>query len=293
MEDESTFVRGGRRPVRVREGPFTLRQQQASEAAWSMDFLYPLWSSLKTFWWLLPFALFTLFLGSPWGKGLTGEWIVRFVARRRLPQDSYRDFHDLVLPTPDGTTQVDHVIVSKYGTFVIETKNMRGWIYGQASDATWTQSIYGKRTKFQNPLRQNHKHVLAVAATLEVPAGTVHSIIAFEGSAKLKTPMPNNVTTGAGFAGYIRTFSDAVYTEATVTKLVERLERAGRSSTLTTKRAHVRALKSRGDEARQQNCPRCGEPLVIRTVGRGEGVGRRFWGCSGYPKCRYTRPIDR
>ena len=40
-------------------------------------------------------------------------------------------------------------------------------------------------------------------------------------------------------------------------------------------------------EKTDEKCPRCGKPLVIRTGRRG-----RFIGCSAYPKCRYTRPVE-
>lgn len=59
-------------------------------------------------------------LCSPKRVGLSGEGRV---ARRleRLPRDIYRVVNDVMLPTIDGnTTQVDHVVVSRYGIFVIE-----------------------------------------------------------------------------------------------------------------------------------------------------------------------------
>jgi restriction system protein len=39
------------------------------------------------------------------------------------------------------------------------------------------------------------------------------------------------------------------------------------------------------------NCPLCSKPMVRRTAKRGAHVGSEFWGCSGYPACRGTRPI--
>ena len=35
-------------------------------------------------------------------------------------------------------------------------------------------------------------------------------------------------------------------------------------------------------------CPRCGNKLVLRTAKRGDNAGKQFWGCSGFPKCRYV-----
>lgn len=57
----------------------------------------------------------------------TGELGESFVAEylEQLP-DGYYIYNDVVLPTERGTTQIDHVVVSKYGVFVIETKNYRG-----------------------------------------------------------------------------------------------------------------------------------------------------------------------
>ena len=39
-------------------------------------------------------------------------------------------------------------------------------------------------------------------------------------------------------------------------------------------------------------CPRCGGTLVLRTARRGSSAGSRFYGCSNFPDCRYTRNIN-
>lgn len=33
-------------------------------------------------------------------------------------------------------------------------------------------------------------------------------------------------------------------------------------------------------------CPKCGGVMVARTAQKGPNAGSRFWGCSGYPRCR-------
>ncbi|MGM8216837.1 nuclease-related domain-containing protein [Bacillaceae bacterium W0354] len=54
-------------------------------------------------------------------KGAIGEWYVNNDLSKL--GTSYSTFHDLYVPTEDGgTTQVDHVVTSPYGIFVIETK---------------------------------------------------------------------------------------------------------------------------------------------------------------------------
>ena len=39
------------------------------------------------------------------------------------------------------------------------------------------------------------------------------------------------------------------------------------------------------------SCPLCSQPMVRRTAKRGANAGSAFWGCTGYPACRGTRPI--
>ena len=61
-----------------------------------------------------------------------------------------------------GLTQVDHVLITTRGIFVIEVKNYNSWIYGNKFDREWTQNSYGKKWKFYNPLRQNYGHLKAI-----------------------------------------------------------------------------------------------------------------------------------
>jgi len=58
-----------------------------------------------------------------------------------LRNKSYRRFHNVILPSHNGTTQKDHLIISFYGLFIVETKNKKGWIFGSEEKAKWTQSI--------------------------------------------------------------------------------------------------------------------------------------------------------
>lgn len=250
--------------------------------------LLPLWGA---FWWLIPLAILVGLLRTPRMKGAIGETLVRFAIRWRLDRKTYRALHDLTLPTLDGTTQIDHVLVSPYGLFAIETKNMRGWIFGDERQAQWTQKIYRRTYQFQNPLRQNYKHVKALATALKVPDAMIHSVVVFVGASTFKTPLPANVTTGGGFIRYIRSFRAPVLSEREVENLVRRIGELRLAPTRATHRAHVAHLKTRADPGAERRCPKCASPLVPRTVKQGPKGGERFWGCSAFPKCRFTQPF--
>ena len=95
-------------------------------------------------WYLISFAILSAILNSAWFKGVTGEFIVNLSAKLFLDKQKYHLIKNVTLPTEDGSTQIDHIIVSKYGVFVVETKNMKGWIFGDANQKIWTQKIYTK-----------------------------------------------------------------------------------------------------------------------------------------------------
>ena len=112
------------------------------------------------------FVLLFAILGIMWQifrprlRGAFGETLLAGVLRRRLDASIYHVLDDIYLPLDDGsTTQIDHVVVSPFGVFVIETKTYKGWIFGNPRDAQWTQVLHRRKSRFQNPLRQNFLHV--------------------------------------------------------------------------------------------------------------------------------------
>lgn len=242
--------------------------------------------------WLIPLMILGVVLRSPWFKGWFGEQLVRLFAHYQLDRQTYRRLHDVTLTTPDGTTQIDHVFVSPFGIFVVETKNMSGWIFGGEKQAQWTQQIYKRRFRFQNPLRQNYKHLKALEAAMGVTPELIHSVIVFVGGSSFKTPMPANVTEGIGFIRYIRSFQQPVFSEAQVEVMVQTLQTGRLAPSLATRRAHVERLRQRNDPNASRQCPRCGSALVVRTIKSGPKAGQQFWGCSTYPKCRTLQTLS-
>ena len=102
-----------------------------------------------------PVILLGFLKNAPLFRGLAGERRVSRLLRRQLDQGSYQVIDNLLLAANNDTTQIDHVVVSVHGIFVLETKTFRGWIFGSERDRFWTQQIFAFRTRFQNPLRRN------------------------------------------------------------------------------------------------------------------------------------------
>lgn len=159
---------------------------------------------LSAFWYLLPLALLVGLFNTPWFKGVFGEFQANFLLNLCLSKDTYHLIKNVTLRTDTGTTQIDHILVSEYGIFVLETKNMKGWIFGSSNQKQWTQKIFKHSSKFQNPIHQNYKHLETLEGRLGIAPESIFSVIVFIGDSTFKTDMPLNVTHASGCIDYIK-----------------------------------------------------------------------------------------
>lgn len=195
--------------------------------------------------WFPPLMLLIGQPKSPWAEGYIGERLVRLNARWPLDKQIYCSRYNVTLITPD-TTQIDHVFLSPYGIFVVETKSMNGWIFGSEKQAQWAQKLYKRAFKFRKPSRQNCKHLEALEATLGVNTQHSHSVITFVGGSAFKTEVPANVT----------------------------------------HREHVHGPKRRSDWTAERKRPKYGSLLLIRIVKSGLSgpkAGLLFWDVRRFP----------
>ncbi|MCD8476978.1 MAG: NERD domain-containing protein [Sulfurospirillum sp.] len=79
------------------------------------------------FWLIGSFFVLGIIFRTPWMKGKIGELTINVATSLYLNKEEYTNIKNITLQLNDGsTTQIDHIIVSRYGVFVIETKNMKG-----------------------------------------------------------------------------------------------------------------------------------------------------------------------
>lgn len=166
-------------------------------------------------------------------------------AGKRLPADEYHAYENVTLPDGNGTTQIDHIYVSRFGVFVVETKNMSGWIFGAENQAQWTQTIYKRKTRFQNPIRQNYKHIKALESLLRIPMSKLHTVIVFTGDSTFKTDLPMCVRTLRNFTDYIFSFTNTVLSDEEVSKICRSIENARLEDNGATRNAHIKNLRNR------------------------------------------------
>ncbi|MEW5771139.1 MAG: nuclease-related domain-containing protein [Pseudomonadota bacterium] len=198
-------------------------------------------------------------------KGQEGEIQVG-LAIATLDRFVYHALHNVTVMLDDGTTQIDHVVISRYGIFVIETKNYSGWIFGSERQPEWTRSNFGRKDRFQNPLRQNYRHIKALSGFLGVAEDRFHSVVAFCGESEFKTPMPPNVLS-SGYDAYIRGKQTVLLADQEVLPLVERLKEGMLPRGAETDRLHIDSLRQRHGNVDAGESARCAERRGKRRGG--------------------------
>ena len=226
-------------------------------------------------------------------KGDPGEKRVSHILAK-LPKERYKVFNDVMLKTEHGTTQIDHVVVSRYGVFVIETKDMSGWIYGSENDKYWTQNIYGDKYQLYNPVFQNNGHIRALRKILNDDGKIfIYSIVAFSPNASLKVYLKEScVIYWKQLRPTIENFSERKLSDEQVCFVGNKIyENRIDTSKKGVKKAHKKSVEAAKaySESRpfSKTCPKCGGHLSLKHGEFGD-----FYGCSNYPKCSYMRKIQ-
>ena len=227
------------------------------------------------------------------GKGTMGEMRVSHILAK-LPKERYEVFNDVMLKTEHGTTQIDHIVVSRYGVFVIETKTMTGLIYGSENDKYWTQNIYGNKYQLYNPVFQNNGHVRALRKILDDDGKIfIYPIVAFSRQASLKVYLKEScVIYWRQIRNTIESFTERRLTDEQMLYVGNKIyENRIDTSEKGVKKEHKKSVRAANAYSNNKPfsmiCPKCGGHLSLKHGKYGD-----FYGCSNYPNCSYTKRIQ-
>ena len=209
--------------------------------------------------------------------------------RLNLLQDEYKIFDDIYLNINEHSVQIDHIVVSKYGVFVIETKNIKGWIFGTDKSEYWIKNMYGKKYEFRNPLKQNYYHVKMLQTLLQLSQNKFIPIVVFLKGATLKCNTSGNVVKISHLNRTIKSYYEVILDDEEVHRIIMILTEQNIKDR-KYKRYHVKKVKENVSVKSQKIssgvCPRCNGLLVER-----KGKYGKFIGCSNYPDCKFTQSI--
>ncbi|MBP2621935.1 NERD domain-containing protein [Streptococcus panodentis] len=199
------------------------------------------------------------------------------------------------------TTEIDALLIHPSGIYIFESKNYRGWIFGSEHQQYWTQVLATGRGRshkqsFFNPIIQNKIHLKWLSYYLNEYAPDLYSYIVFSNDCELK-----EIHLKSDRHKVIQTWQalGAIEQQAgqTGAKLAaEQIDDLYRMLLPLTKRnqvvkeRHIKAIAQNRQKIETENiCPRCQSRLVLRTAAKGARAGQQFWGCSSFPRCRFTQ----
>lgn len=249
-----------------------------------------------------------------WNTGKAGE---RYTKDALEPLEGYKQIlSNCYFPKSDGTfTEVDLILLHESGIYVIESKNYSGWIFGNEEQQQWTQSLpsrdgQSKKIRFFNPIIQNKGHLKWMKKYADIGSDIpLYSFIVFSDRCELKkitlTSGDHFVVNRRDLFQKVRENAESVsrkLTRGEIDTLYKRLypltqvseeQKALHAETVQQKKNPIpSAAVVEAPKPEERVCPRCGGKLVIRTVKKGERAGKQLWGCSNFPKCRFTENIE-
>lgn len=227
---------------------------------------------------------------TPRMHGIIGERTVTSFLSVLDPK-KYLIINDLMIENDGKTSQIDHVVISNYGIFVIETKNYDGWILGDESSNYWTQVIYKRKEKLYNPIKQNYSHVLVLKNHLkEFPDIAYFPIVVFTRRSILKiTTNKDIVIYNTDLKVTIKKQQNEVISDSIKDKIYAILNSLNiKDRNLRQKHIQVNNTRKENTENKINNdiCPKCGGSLILRN-----GQYGNFKGCNNYPNCKFTFKI--
>lgn len=248
-------------------------------------------------------------------KGRLGEF---YTYKYLKSLAGYKRFlFNLYVPKSNGeTTELDLILLHESGIYVFESKNYSGWIFGTEFQQYWTQTLptgrgRSQKNLFYNPILQNKGHLKWLQLFLADQTLPFYSYIVFSDRCTLK-----NITLTSGKHYVVKRYNLFFAVQRNIEKAGKQLssekidELFEKLYPLTQineakKIIHIRNIQQRAQENFSQNisataaipnvekklCPRCGGRLVMRVASKGKRQGKRFLGCSNYPRCRYIENL--
>ena len=209
-------------------------------------------------------------------RGFMGEFWVK-LELGKLPKDKYVVLNDIVIKDEKGTHQIDHIVISNFGIFVIEMKNYYGLIKGREFDDKWCQHLGKTKYYFVNPIHQNYGHIKSLSNLLKLDDKYFISIICFSNQAKIDAKCSSIVTQVLKYRDIIINCNVNELKNIIISNnVVDKSIRKQHINDIRFKVNHNKELE------RNMICPKCGSELVTKN-----GKYGKFIGCSNYPKCKY------
>jgi len=256
--------------------------------------------------------------------GLQGEKLIEFELRNsHMPMYV---LHDLYLEHGGLSAQIDFLVVTRGRVFVIECKNLYGNIEINAKGDFIRTVYFGNRYQkdgLYSPITQNRRHLDLIMQIRRQEKGIIakaifekyffsnyRSVIVLANPKTVlndkyaKKEIKSQVIRADALISHIRQVNSGE--EYNNDKEIKSLAQFFLDAHIEREIDYTEKYRSQYQSNQQQikndtslqkntvvvtdsapHCPKCGSKMVLRTAKRGT-VGKQFWGCILFPKCRYT-----
>ena len=228
--------------------------------------------------------------------GGVGEQLAKYYAK--IMTDTLV-LHDVLIDGAEGyTSQIDLLMIGNKGIYVVEVKTYGdAKVYGDGTKTKWVYYKNGKRYEIYSPLKQNQNHIKYLKKFLcslgEVPCFSVLTILCddfkvsnINRSEDITTVVCNSLPAMQRAIEKIAegkpVVLDDIQKKAIFDYIMEN-QHIGKEAHKVHKEnviAYQNIIAKMEDE---KICPYCKTPLLLRKGKYGE-----FYGCSNYPRCKYT-----
>lgn len=217
-------------------------------------------------------------------QGVLGEKTVAAVLKQcALEGDKIISNLIIAHPQTGMTPEIDHILLSTRGCFIIEVKDFSGEIYGGESERTWRQVLGRNETvvnTFYSPLKQNEAHIFHLKQILHTSVYMENIVIFVQGNTE-NIPY-KNIFSLQQFADHLNRIETKVLSEKERDELFDALTELQKQA--PTKERHIQNIQKQQWKIENNICPRCGKKLILRNGPYGE-----FYGCTGYPDCKFKK----
>lgn len=205
---------------------------------------------------------------------------------------SYPDgkiFNSIIIGSDDiGFSEIDHILVSTKGIFVVETKYFNGTICVKENDDYWIEKRngrYNKELKFYSPIKQNYAHINKLKSILNSLRVKVFNIVIFA-SGDITKINDRSVFTPRSFTSFYESLPEhKTMNKNTLKKIIQILNKY-KNKPIMSHKQYVQRVKVSSYLVNSGQCPKCGSELIKK-----QGRYGMFYGCSSYPKCNYRKNI--
>ena len=230
--------------------------------------------------------------------------------------------HDIYIETEDGRgAQIDYFVITPYVNVIIECKNLFGNIeINNKGDFIRTIEYKGRKYKegIYSPITQNERHLtvykdckkseknFATKLLFEKYFDRYNKSVVVLANPKTvvndrfaKKEIKEQVIRCDQLVSYLKSLKSDM--KSNRKEMLESGEKI-LAMNIENRKDYIEKFNKLVEEAKNNEsnnssesdeliCPRCGNKLVLRTAKKGQNIGNQFYGCSGYPKCKYIKNL--